>query len=530
MKTKYLMAVLLATFTTAWLATAADDTNNAASDPTNASSDATASDQVAAPPDQPAAPPDQPATPLSTTPANIEPSTTNGLVLNFHDVPLNAVLTYLSAKAGLIIVSDVNLQGKVSIVAQQPITTNDIVALLNDQLGKNNYSAMLQGRTLTIMDAERAKTYALTPVNVAGSYTNIPMTDEMVTEILPLHTLSAPQLVKDLDLLVPRGATVTANEAGNAIIMTAQQKDVRRIDEIINALDGTAFSEVNVTEMKFADAKAVAAELKEVFQSQDSDVTRAATRNNFSRGGGGGRGGFGGGNPMAAMFGGAPGGGGGGDNTPANVSTHAVFTSDDQLNAVISSAPPDYMNEITNVIAHLDKPSMEITVMRVFHLHHADPGEISDELTTMFPSTTTSDQNNRTMGFRFGPFAQQTPANNQSQKAKRELTVMVVPDRRTQSVIVSASRDMMEQIKGVVEDLDQGTEGVQRVTALDFGGADPATVEQTLLGLFSSANSKAPTSTQTQTPIGNRYSGNANVQSTTAQTISTSTTGSTGVH
>jgi type II secretory pathway component GspD/PulD (secretin) len=108
---------------------------------------------------------------------------------------------------------------------------------------------------------------------------------------------------------------------------------------------------------------------------------------------------------------------------------------------------------------------------------------------------------------------------------------MVVPDRRTQSVIVSASKDMMEQIKGVVEDLDQGTEGVQHVTALDFGGADPATVEQTLIGLFSSANSKAPTSTQTATPIGNRYTGNANSQSTTAQTLNsaTGTTGSTGV-
>jgi type II secretory pathway component GspD/PulD (secretin) len=509
----------LTTFTTAWLATAADDTNNAPSDATNAPPDASSADQ-------PAAPPEQPAAPLSTTAINTEPSPTNGLVLNFHDVPLTAVLNYLASKAGLIVVSsDVNLQGKVSIVAQQPVTTNDIVTILDDQLAKNNYAAILQGRTLTIMDAKRAKTYAGTPVNTPGVYTNIPMSDEIATEILPLHTLIAQQLAKDLEPLVPEGATLTPNESANTIIMTGQQKDVRRIDEIINALDGSAFSEVNVTEMKFADAKAVAAELKEIFQSPDSEVTRANTRNNFSRGGGGG-GGF----PFGGMMGGG-GGGGNNDSTAKNVSTHAVFTSDDQLNAVISSAPPDYMSEITNVIAHLDKPSLEITVMRVFHLHHADPGEISDELTTMFPSTTSTDQNNRTMGFRFGPFGpqQQTPASTQSQKAKRELTVMVVPDRRTQSVIVSASRDMMEQIKGVVEDLDQGTEGVQIMTALDFGGADPATVEQTLTGLFSSANSKASTSTQTQTPIGNRYTGNANTQSTTAQTLSTasSTTGTT---
>jgi type II secretory pathway component GspD/PulD (secretin) len=115
---------------------------------------------------------------------------------------------------------------------------------------------------------------------------------------------------------------------------------------------------------------------------------------------------------------------------------------------------------------------------------------------------------------------------------KRELTVTAVPDRRIQAVIVTASQDMMKQIRGVIEDLDQGTQGVQRVTALDFGGADPATVEQTLTGLFASANAKAPTSTQTATAIGNRYTGAANAQTSAMQTLSTSTgtTGSTGVH
>jgi type II secretory pathway component GspD/PulD (secretin) len=284
--------------------------------------------------------------------------------------------------------------------------------------------------------------------------------------------------------------------------------------------------------LNYADAKSVATELKEIFQTEDSNITRASTRNNFAgRGGGGGRGGFGGG-PMAAMMGmGMGGGGGGGEDASKNVETHAVFVSDDQLNAVISSAPPDYMRMITNVIADLDKPSQDITVMRVFHLNHADPGEISDELTAMFPSTTSTDQNNRTMGFRFGPFGgmgQQPAANSDSPRMKRELTVMVVADRRTQSVIVSASKDMMEQIEGVVKDLDQGDQGVQMVTAIDIGGADPATVEQTMAGLFSSANSKAPTTTQTATPIGNRYTGNANSQTTTAQTLSTSST-TTGV-
>ncbi len=518
MKTQPLIAIILATFTSSWLAAAADDTNNAPpADASNTNAAATNAAPEVAPPEQPAY-----------TPPNTGPAPTNGLVLNFHDVPLTAVLSYLSAKAGLFIVSDVNLQGRVSVVALQPISTNDIVDLLNDQLGKNNYAAVLHGRTLTIMDSERAKTYAFTPVNVASNgYSAIPIDDEIVTEIMPLHTLSAQQLIKDLDPLLPRNATVTANEAGNSIIMTAQQKDVRRIDQIINDLDGTALSQVEVTVLRFADAKSVAAELKEVFQSDDSTVTRAATRN--QSGGGGGRSRFGGGGGgLAAMFGGGGGGGGGGaQDASKNVQTHAVFVSDDQLNAVVSSAPPDYMEMITNVIAKLDQPSAEITVMRLFHLKHADPGEISDELTALFPSTTTPDQNSRSMGFQFRPFMmqQQSAGNSQSQRMKRETTVTSVPDRRTQSVLVSASKDMMEQIDGVIKDLDQGNQGVMRVTALDFHGADPATVEQTLQGLFSAANSPNRSSTQTQTPLANRYQGNANTQTTSAQTLSTGGSG-----
>ena len=46
--------------------------------------------------------------------ASAEKVATNGLVLNFHEVPLSAVLNDLSARAGLIVVSDVTIQGSVS--------------------------------------------------------------------------------------------------------------------------------------------------------------------------------------------------------------------------------------------------------------------------------------------------------------------------------------------------------------------------------------------------------------------------------
>jgi type II secretory pathway component GspD/PulD (secretin) len=508
MKMKHLVTILLATFGAGWLALAADD-------------DASATTNAPAP--------DAPAQTVANTNMPAEAFPTNGIVLNFHSVPLNAVLNYLSAKAGLIIVSDANLQGSVSVVAKQPIGTNEIVGLLNEQLSKNNLTAVLEGRTLTIMDADRAKSLASTPVKVATGPNQVPTDDVIVTEILPVHTLNPAQLVKDLETLIPPKATVSANDAGSAIIMTAPQRDVHRISEIIAALDSSAVSDVEVFALKYADAKSVAAELKEVFQSADSDVTRANTRNNFGRGRGGGGGGF---NPFGGF--GGPGGGGGGGGTSddtKNSQTHAVFVSDDQMNAVVASAPPDYMPSITNVIEQLDRPSQDITEIKVFKLRHADPVEIASELADLFPSTTAStDQNNRNMGFRFTPpwMQQSTGGNaNKSDRMKQQSSVVAVADRRTESVVVTASRDLMVEIKGMIAQLDEGNQGITHVTAIPLESADPAAVEQTITGLF--LNQGTASSSQTTTALSARTTGNNNSQSSsTTSTTSGFGTGSSG--
>jgi type II secretory pathway component GspD/PulD (secretin) len=450
---------------------------------------------------------------------NMTPETlpTNGIVLNFQNVPLSAVMNYLSAKAGLIIVSDGNLQGSVTVVAKQPVTTNEIVSILNDQLAKNSLGAQLEGRTLRIMDLERLKSQSTTPVNVYTNPKQIPQSDEVVTAIMPVHTLNPVQLVKDLETLIPRSATVTANEAGSAIIMTAPERDIHRISEILAALDSSAFTDVEVFPLKYGDAKSVATELKEIFQSPDSDVARANTRNNFASRMG--RGGFGGGG-MAAMFGGG-GGGGGGSESPNNSQTHALFTSDDQMNAVVASSPPDYMLSISNVIWQLDQPSQEITEIKVVHLKHADPVEIADELGNLFPSSTgsSSDQNSRSMGFRFTPpWMQQSRGggDNKSDRMKQQTSVVAVADRRTQSVIVTASRDLMGEITNMIASLDQGESGDMRVTAFPLSSADPASVQQTLTGLF--LNTGTASSQQTSTALSAREQGNVNSQSTTTST------------
>jgi type II secretory pathway component GspD/PulD (secretin) len=132
------------------------------------------------------------------------------------------------------------------------------------------------------------------------------------------------------------------------------------------------------------------------------------------------------------------------------------------------------------------------------------------------------------MGFQFNPFQQQTTGNSsQSTRMKRQSTVLAVADRRTESVVVAASRDSMVEIKGMIAALDEGNQGMTHVTAINLESADPAAVQQTIAGLFLSTGSSS--SSQTTTALSARAQANNNSQSSsTSSTTSGFETGSSG--
>ncbi|MGP8200198.1 MAG: secretin N-terminal domain-containing protein [Limisphaerales bacterium] len=506
---KNLALIVLAALAAAELATAADTD-------TNAPETGVAAPAAKAPPATNAPVTNAPATnapAVAGTSDAADLTPTNAVRMNFHEAPLNTVLNYLSKRMGFAIDSEVDIHGTATIVSEQPVGTNEVIELLSAALAKNNYAVSRNGRILTITTADTAKTGPLTPVNHPESPAEIPINDQMATDVLPVHTLNPTQLKKDLDELVPPGATLDANEAGNALVMTGRQKDIHRFAEIIAALDSSSVSEVEVFVLKFADAKSVADELKEVFQSPDSNVSRADARTRFQGRGGGGF------NP----FGGGGGGNSSSDTSEKNASNKAVFTSDDQMNALIASAPPDYFPMISNVVDQLDQPTSDITMIKVFHLKYSDATEIANELASLFPDdTSTSSQNNRSMGTRFLPpwMQPQTPVNNKSARMTRQALVRAVPDPRTASVIVTTSRDQMQEIASMIDALDNNPAQVQHVHAYELRTADPVTVQAALTALFAGQNSKAPATTTT--------SALAQRVTTTAQQQTTQTTSGLG--
>ncbi|MCC7375428.1 MAG: hypothetical protein IT581_12305 [Verrucomicrobiales bacterium] len=423
-----------------------------------------------------------------------------GLRMNFRGVSLDMVLDYLSDAAGFIINLETEVRGRVDVWSNQPLTKEEAVGLLNTVLNKNGYAAIRNGRTLTIVSRDDAKRRDI-PVISGNDPDQIPKSDDIVTQIIPVRYIGAVQLVKDLTPLLPSTATLTANEGGNALVLTDTQSNIRRMAEIVEALDTavSSVSSVRVFTLHYADAKAVATTIKDLFQQQDT------TRNNNNNQGGAGRffaqfrGGPGGGGPGG-------GGGGGGDNSGGTGSSRAPTpkvnaVADDRSNSVIVSAPEEQMTVIVGVIQQLDTNVEDITELRVFRLQHADPQETADLLANLFDDTKSQQtSNNRGGQLRFGgPFGGGgfgggggnrggAAATDQSARMQKQTRVVAVPDLRTSSVVVSASRDLMEQIGRMIQQLDADPARKQKVFVYSVENSDPQAVQEVLEQLFPNQN------------------------------------------
>lgn len=233
--------------------------------------------------------------------------------------------------------------------------------------------------------------------------------------------------------------------------------------------------------------------------------------------------------PAAAQFPGGGGGGGGrgGGTTSGGLqaATRVSVVADEFSNSLIILAPEPYHEAISNLVRQLDVAQQDITEVRVFHLQNADPAEMAQVLTGLFPDPTTSNNGGRGQGTFFGGGrggGRGGATTADSDRAKKQGKVLAVADARTSSVIVSASKDLMDQIAPMVAQLDASTSKKQQVYVHSLENADPQEVELILRNLFETQNARngrtAQQNNQQNNALSQRSSNAARSQGTTTGT------------
>ena len=424
-------------------------------------------------------------TPTPAIPEN-PPAPAKDIKLNFQNASLGDVLSYLSEAAGFIIVQDAPPTGTVTVVSKQAMSADEAVDLLNSVLIEKGFAAIRNGRILKIVNRADAQRKDL-PVKAGSDPNLIPRKDEMVTQILPVRYLEASKLVENLRPLLAADATVSANDSSNSILLADTQTNVRRIAQIIRALDTSvsSISTIQVFPLQFADSKSLATVLTQLFTTENQRGTQGQ--------GGGQRGGF-----TPPWFGGR--GGGTQPQTPQSpaqqAATRVIAVSDDQSNSVVVSAPEEILASISEIIHRLDTNIADITETRIFPLQHADATELANLISTLYADNdTNTTQTRRTAGAPAAPGGQgrgnAAASVGRSERSLLQTRVVAVPDPRTNAVLISAARDMITQIALMIGRLDASDTKKQHVFIHSLDNADPDNVATILRGMFSSQGSSS---------------------------------------
>lgn len=229
------------------------------------------------------------------------------------------------------------------------------------------------------------------------------------------------------------------------------------------------------------------------------------------------------------------------------VSSEATIVANQAGNSIVITDTQQNIHHLAEIISAIDQSAAGETEIRVFQLHYANPNDVASELGQIFPSGNPTGPGN--MPIRFGGFPgfgggfgggggffarmAAASANNgggggDNNRAQKQSQVTAVADARTQSVIVTASKDLMEQIAGMMDSLDVPSTRDQGVYSYTLHNADPQEVASVLQNMFQSSSSGRNAQNSSQqaetSPFMNREAQNATTVSTMSSTLSSSST------
>ena len=315
--------------------------------------------------------------------------------------------------------------------------------------------------------------------------------------IIPLKEATATVLQSTLQQLFDQRATrdknaakvtVLADTRANALIIGATAEDLVAVRALIKTLDSKGASDalaktVRVFPLAKADAAGISETLRELYRSQggkDSDIT---------------------------------------------------ISIDERINALIVSGGRADLTRIGEIVKQLDREKVtRVTEIRVFTLKHADATELSELMMAVLtekPKTPTAISPNRQTLLQF---IHKMP-NGGEDLVSRALQegVLITPDKRTNSLVVSATIESMPFLMNLISSLDSASPREAEIRVFTLRNSDAASMAAVLQQLFrsnqtSGTSRQAPAVTYTLTGKGAKKAGEKSMAATPAKTTDISTT------
>jgi general secretion pathway protein D len=313
---------------------------------------------------------------------------TNRVSFNFRHAPVDAVLDYLSQAYGFIVLKSDHVDSHVTITSMHRISADEAVNALDSVLRPLNYTLIRTGRELRVVALDKAAKSNV-PVHFGADPSQIADTNQIITQVIPIQSVDATTLQKDLTPLLSSTATIASNAASNTLIITDTSADIRRIAKIIADLDQvrSSVSSLRVFQLKYADATSIATLINSAFNPPQTANQTPAPRfvPPFMR-------------RFANMM---------RQNAQASTAGNQIggqinATADERTDTVVVTGPRSELRLVAKVIHRIDSNPAVSQVFFIYHLENGSAAEIQYELNTLFGNPATPPQSSSGLSNTFG--------------------------------------------------------------------------------------------------------------------------------
>ncbi|WP_150290303.1 type II secretion system secretin GspD [Sphingobium estronivorans] len=190
--------------------------------------------------------------------------------LNVRDADIRAFIQDAARVTGRTFIIDNRVQGKVSVVTDRPLSRSEYFEIFLSTLRANGLVAVpAPGGAYRIQPADGA---AGQPSAVGRAANR----NQFVTEVFRLRSIDAASALETLRPLVSKDGSVTANRAGNSVVVADYADNIGRIRQVIARIDRDTASTTTVV-LKNAGAREIATSLQALVTTGGEGAAKPAT-------------------------------------------------------------------------------------------------------------------------------------------------------------------------------------------------------------------------------------------------------------
>ena len=225
---------------------------------------ATPAEEAAAQSPRQSAPP-----PSSSQPATSAPAT-RYVTIDFDNVDIQVFIKFISELTGRNFVIDDKVKGKVTVISPKKIAVDEVYKVFQSVMEIYGFTTVPAGDVIKVIPALEARGKNL---ELRLKQEQVAPEDRIVTQILSLQHASPDEMKKVLNPLISKTSIILAYAPAGMLIITDVLSNIKRLQEIVTALDVEGVGQViSYIPLQAASATEIVKSLAAVFPPQKPGI------------------------------------------------------------------------------------------------------------------------------------------------------------------------------------------------------------------------------------------------------------------